>query len=125
MAGPRNISLLDLMHYRFPIMAISSILHRISGLILFLYIPVILYALGLSLKSPEDFQQLHLLLLTPWARFLTWVCLSALAYHVLAGIRHLIMNFGYFEGLKSGRISSATVIGLAAICIVALGVWAW
>jgi succinate dehydrogenase cytochrome b556 subunit len=56
---PRNIGLGSLISYRFPVTAIASILHRASGLILFIAIPWILYAFGKSLASAAGFQDIH------------------------------------------------------------------
>lgn len=123
--GPRNISIANLMHYRFPVMAIASIFHRLSGFILFLMIPFILWILDASLKSSASFNQLHQCLSYPVSKFFVWVLLSALAYHVIAGIKHLIMDLGHLESKVGGKISSTIVMLLAFVVIIALGVWLW
>lgn len=106
-------------------MAIASILHRISGLVLFLLFPIILYYLDLSLGSPHSFATLHTVLSSVTAKLILWVVGAALIYHLLAGIRHLIMDAGYGEHLSSSRHSAIAVIIAAIILTLLLGFWIW
>ena len=116
---------LNLFTIRFPITAISSILHRASGVILFLFIITLLWALNLSLKSQENFTALQATLTQGGWRFLIWIFLSSLAFHVIAGIRHLLMDIGWGEGKASGRLSAYLVMIFSVIVVVALGVRLW
>lgn len=119
---PKNLNLLTI---RFPVPAIASILHRISGFILFLAIPFVLWGLHSSLTSPQSFDELHECLTTPWVRFIFWGCLSAFWFHFVAGIRHLLMDIGTAEGKQSGWVSAILTILIAAILIILTGVWLW
>lgn len=119
---PKNLNLFTI---RFPIPAIASILHRISGFILFIMIPFILWALNLSLDSEQSFDNLHQLFTTPWIKFVVWVSLSAFLYHFIAGIRHLLMDIGIGEELKSGRLSAILTITIAVILTILTGIWLW
>lgn len=105
--------------------AIASILHRISGFILFFIIPFLLWGLYLSLSSQQNFDNLHQTLSTPWIKFLVWCCLSAFLYHFVAGIRHLLMDIGIGEERKSGKVSAILAIVIAALLIILAGVWLW
>lgn len=116
---------LDLMTMKFPPMAIASILHRVSGVILFLFIPFMLYALGESLASPVDFRALAETLARGWVKLLIWIGLAALTYHFVAGIRHLLMDLGVGETLTAGRRSAWATFIVAAILIIATGIWLW
>jgi len=122
-AGPRNIGIGSLLRYRFPIMAIASILHRMSGLILFFMIPFVLWLLSKSLETPEGFAEIQHGFHSWFVKFFVWVLLSAFLYHILAGIKHLIMDLGHLESLKAGRWASGIVVMLALVGIVMLGVW--
>lgn len=124
-SAPTNIGLGNLIKYRFPVMAIASILHRISGFLLFLYIPFMLWVLSCTLKSEQSFQQLQACLHKPVTQFFVWILLSAAAYHLIAGIKHLFMDIGHFETKTSGKIASSIVILLGVIAVVLLGVWLW
>lgn len=119
---PKNLNLFTI---RFPIPAIISILHRISGVILFLIIPFMLWGLSLSLSSPQDFDDLHLFLLSPLIKFLIWGSLSAFIYHFIAGIRHLLMDVHVGEELKSGRLSAKLTLFISIILIILAGIWLW
>jgi succinate dehydrogenase / fumarate reductase cytochrome b subunit len=127
MANPiRNIGLGSIVNYKFPIMAIVSILHRISGVLLFLFTPFLIWVFDLSLRSANTWQCVANCIATHgFVRFLIWVFLSALSYHFLAGIRHLVMDTGHWESLQGGKIASRVVMALAIVVIVILGVWLW
>jgi len=116
---------LDLGTIRFPVMAIASILHRISGLVLFLLLPFILYLLSKSLGSAVSFMQMQVLLQSPFHKLLLWAFSAALVYHLLAGIRHMINDLGFGEGVKAGRQTAIWVIALAVILTIFLGIWIW
>jgi succinate dehydrogenase / fumarate reductase cytochrome b subunit len=116
---------LDLGSLKFPPMAIVSILHRISGIVLFILLPVMLYILGNSLQSEEVFAQTKTMLINPYYKLVLWAFTAALIYHVLAGIRHLIMDMGFGEHLTTGRRSAILVIALSVILTIFLGIWLW
>ena len=124
MQKPRPVNL-NLLTIRFPVTAVISILHRLSGVILFCFIVFLLWALNLSLHSADDFARVHHCFSTPIARFIIWVFLSSLALHLFAGIRHFVMDFGFGEEKNSGRYGAYFVIILSAIATIALGVYLW
>jgi succinate dehydrogenase / fumarate reductase cytochrome b subunit len=119
---PKNLNLLTI---SMPIPAIVSILHRISGIILFLAIPLLLWGLRLSLQSEQDFISVHQFLTTPIMKFIIWGCLSAFFYHFVAGIRHLLMDIHIGEELKSGRLTAYLTLGISGILIILTGIWLW
>lgn len=116
---------LDLRTIKFPIVAIGSILHRISGFILFFFIPVCLWGLQTSLRSPDSYASLANCLSNPILAFIIWAFVAALIYHLLAGIRHLLMDLGIGETLRGARGSVVFVFILAIVLIVLAGVWLW
>jgi succinate dehydrogenase / fumarate reductase cytochrome b subunit len=116
---------LDLRTIKLPVTAYTSILHRISGVILFLGIAVLLFALDKSLDSEEGFEQVKACLTSPLAKLVIWGLLSALLYHLVAGIRHLIMDLGIGETLEGGKLGSKIVIAISVVLIVLAGVWVW
>ena len=116
---------LDLRTIKLPITAYTSILHRISGVILFVGLAVLLYALDKSLASEEGFEQVKACMTSPLAKLVIWGLLSALLYHLVAGVRHLIMDMGIGETLEGGKLGSQIVIAVSAVVIVLLGVWIW
>ncbi len=122
---PRNIGLNSISQYRFPITAITSILHRISGILLFIFIPFLLWVFAISLHSAHGFSAVQACFTSHWAKFFFWVFLSALVYHLIAGVKHLLMDIGFFEEKFSGKVASIVVLLVAVIAIVLLGVWLW
>lgn len=120
---PRNISLAALLKYRFPLTALASILHRLSGFFLYLMIPFVLWILHLSLSSQAQFLMVQDYFGLPWVSFLVWLVLSALFYHFIAGLKHLLMDMGHFEGLRSSRIASLFVLVLGVFGSITIGVW--
>jgi succinate dehydrogenase / fumarate reductase cytochrome b subunit len=116
---------LDLTTIHFPPAAIASILHRISGVILFLLIPVALWILQLSLASPEDFDTVREYFGMLWIKIIIWAALSGLFYHLLAGVRHLLMDMGIGEEHRSGQWSARVVIAVGVVLSILVGVWLW
>lgn len=104
--------------------AIASILHRISGVVLFLLIPVLLYVLQRSLASPEEFNIVHTEIFgNICVRLVVWVFLAGLIYHLFAGIKHLFADIGVAEELESGRTAAWLMIAASAVGIVAAFIW--
>ncbi len=119
---PVNLALQTM---KFPITAITSITHRITGLLLFFLIPLSLWVLDNSLNSPEGFDYVMQLLNSGWGQFFSWVFLSALLFHLVMGIRHLLMDFGLGETFLGARITAWSGIVCSVILIVLAGVWIW
>ncbi|MFS2223479.1 succinate dehydrogenase cytochrome b556 subunit [Pantoea sp. B65] len=117
---------LDLATIRFPITAIASILHRVSGVITFVAVGILLWLLGLSLSSPEGFLQASAVMDSFFVKFIVWGILTALAYHIAGGIRHMLMDFGYLgETLQIGTRSAQITFGLTVVLSILAGVLVW
>ncbi len=116
---------LNLFTIKFPIPAIISILHRLSGVLLFLAIPLLLWMLDQSLQSRDSFMQLQTTLALPIVKLVIWLILSAMIFHLLAGVRHLLMDMSFGESLQGGRCTAWSVTLLSIILIVLLGYWLW
>ncbi|MFC6477995.1 succinate dehydrogenase, cytochrome b556 subunit [Pseudomonas asuensis] len=116
---------LDLRTIKLPITAYTSILHRISGVILFIGLAALLYGLDLSLSSEDGFARVKAFLAYPLVKLVIWAVLSALLYHLVAGVRHLIMDMGVGETLQGGKLGSQIVLIVSAVLIVLVGVWVW
>lgn len=117
---------LDLKTISFPITAIASILHRVSGVITFIALGILLWLLSLSLSSEQGFAQAQAITDTLLVKFILWGILTALAYHVVGGVRHLLMDLGFGEenlavASRSARIAFAITIVLSLLA----GVLVW
>ncbi|WP_068545505.1 succinate dehydrogenase, cytochrome b556 subunit [Thalassotalea crassostreae] len=116
---------LGLSTIKFPPAALASILHRVSGVMMFFAIGILIWALSVSLSSAEGFASVKECLNGAFFKFIMWGILTALAYHFVGGIRHLIMDLGHLEEKGSGQTSAKFVIALWLIISVLAGVWLW
>lgn len=116
---------LDLRTIKLPITAYVSILHRAAGVLLFVGLAILLYGLDKSLSSEQGFAEVKACLQSPLAKFVVWVLISGLLYHMVMGIRHLIQDLGFCETLQGGRLSAKIALVVAVVLIVLAGVWVW
>ena len=117
---------LDLPRIRLPIPAIASILHRVSGALLFFAgVPLVLWAVQRSLASPEDFASFRSIMAQPLAKLAALVLLWAYLHHLFAGFRHLLMDVHVGLDLKPARQSAtiATVAALALTLVAGVRLW--
>ncbi len=116
---------LDISTIKLPLAAISSITHRISGVIVFVGIALLLCLFDLSLAGPEGFAEVQALGANPLFKLVLWALLSALAYHMVAGVKHLVLDMGIGETKEGGPLGAKVVVAVSAVLIVLLGVWVW
>ena len=114
---PVNLNLLTI---SLPIIGLSSILHRISGLAVFFSFPLIVWVFSISLESENSFLMLSNLLQNSIVfKAITFLILVGFSYHLLAGFKKLISDaFGVGETLESGRVLSWLVFGATFIMAV-------
>jgi succinate dehydrogenase / fumarate reductase, cytochrome b subunit len=112
----------DTVHYRLPLAGIVSILHRISGILMFLLLPFVLFLLDKSLTSEISFEYLKGYT-SHWLVKLAILALSwAYLHHFCAGLRHLVMDLHIGLDKDSGRKSAVGVfaVSLPLAALVAL-----
>ncbi|MGJ8689297.1 MAG: succinate dehydrogenase, cytochrome b556 subunit [Gammaproteobacteria bacterium] len=119
---PKN---LDFSTFHLPLPAITSFLHRVSGLFIFAGVAVLLWLLNESLASEQGFNNVAMWMDNLIVKLLVWAVVSGLLYHFIAGIKHLIMDFGIGETLEGAQLGAKLVIVLSTIAIVLTGVWLW
>ncbi|MDJ0807284.1 MAG: succinate dehydrogenase, cytochrome b556 subunit [Gammaproteobacteria bacterium] len=109
---------LNLLKIKLPLMGLVSIGHRITGVVLFLSIPLLLYLLGLSLSGPEGFAQTAAIVQSIGFKLLAFVLFWALLHHLLAGIRYLLLDLDVGIDLPEARTSALSVfIGGAVLAV--------
>lgn len=116
---------LNLFAFSFPITAIVSILHRISGVILFIAVPLYMYLLEASLRNQSGFVNTVKCLNTNGMKIVTWCFLCALTYHFLAGLRHIIMDFGFAEEKNTAKHTAKGLLLISIVVFGLLGAWLW
>ena len=124
MRPERPISL-SLARFRWPVTAIASIAHRISGMALFLGFAYLLYLLDLALSSEVDFERAESLLAMTLPKLTLWGVLALLAYHLLAGIKHLLLDVHIGDGFAAAKRASWLVFAATGAAAVLLGAWLW
>lgn len=116
---------LDLTTIKMHPAANASILHRVSGVIMVFAIGILLFTLSTSLSSAQGFAQIQGYLDGFFFSFIIFGCLSALTFHILAGVRHLLMDLGHFEELASGNATAKLIIVIWLAVSAVIGVWLW
>lgn len=113
----------NLMQIRLPVGSVTSILHRVSGVLLALGIPLSLYLLQLSLQDQAGYDQAAGLFRN-WAfKDVALLLIWALTHHLLAGVRHLLSDIDVGSHLPAAR-TSAWLVNCSALVIALLSVGA-
>lgn len=123
---PKRPKHLNLFKIKQPLPAVVSILHRISGALLFFPgIPLALCGMQLLLQSQESFEVLMNYLQPPAIKGLLLLSLWFLLHHVCAGIRHLLLDLHVGVALPQARIGGVAVLAAGFSLTVLAGVWLW
>jgi succinate dehydrogenase / fumarate reductase cytochrome b subunit len=107
---------------KLPLPGLISILHRVSGLALFLALPLLLLMLQYSLRSGETYAQLQDVLEQPFSKLILLGLLWSFLHHFCAGIRYLAVDLHYVSNLKQARDSSKIVLLVSLALTVLIGV---
>lgn len=113
----------NLLTITYPFTAIISFLHRLSGLIIFFFTPFLLWALAISLQSAAGFKHLRYLCNISYFKCIAWFFLVSFFYHLIAGIRHMLMDIGFGESLAGGRRSGKIALSITIAFAIGLGIW--
>ena len=119
---PKNLNLFTI---RLPINAVVSILHRASGVGLFLSIPLILLAFKASVDSPSNYFLLTHMLNTWYMKLFLIGLAWAFFHHFFAGIRHLLQDIHWMTSLNNARLSSRILLWLVGIATAIFAVFIW
>lgn len=112
MNAPRYLNLLKI---TLPLAGISSILHRISAVGIFVLSLPMTILLVFSLGSSDNFEQAVLFFENIIFKTLFFLFILGFFYHFVSGIRHLVMDFGYWETLSAGRASAMATFVLTGL----------
>lgn len=113
---------LNLFQIHMPVGAVASIVHRMTGALLFLVLPGAVFLLELSVRSPEGFEQAQAILRSPLARLAGVMLAWALLHHLLAGIRFLLLDFEIGVTRERARTTAWLVnLGSPVLLLVILG----
>ena len=116
---PKNLNLFTI---RLPINALVSILHRVSGVGLFLLLPLMMFALQQSLVSDASYLALNKMLSHWLVKIFLIVCSWAFFHHFYAGIRHLLQDVHWMTSLQKTRFTGRVVLVLVGFSVL---IFAW
>ncbi|MFT7724410.1 MAG: succinate dehydrogenase, cytochrome b556 subunit [Roseateles sp.] len=124
----RNIHVTQIVRYRLPPAGIVSILHRVSGLLMFLLLPFVVWMLDNSLTSEISFESFTNVFVAGVGGLPGWfIKLVALALiwgyllHFIAGVRHLWMDATHSVSKAQGHSTAVATLGLSTLLTLALG----
>lgn len=107
---------------QFPLPSYVSVLHRASGAVLFLALPLLLLLLDQSLRSIETYTSLTEWLAHPLIKLVLLGVIWAILHHFCAGIRYLLIDLHLLHGLAGARASSWWVFAVSLTLTVVFGV---
>lgn len=116
---------LNLTKIRLPLPAVISIMHRISGAALFLFLPLLLYLFQASVSSQASYTEFQNHLANPWLKLLLMALLWGFLHHFCAGIRYLALDMHWGTELKTARTSSWVVLAVSLLITLILGARLW
>ena len=121
---PVNLSLPGLFA-AMPVTAVASILHRLTGIVLFVGMLYLCYLLDLALGDEAGFARAAASVASPAGTVAVWAIISALGFHLVAGIKHLLLDFHLGDSFGSARAASWIAILLSILIAVAAALLLW
>jgi len=104
---------------------LASLAHRASGIVLALFVPVYLCLLNGLTASPEDFTAMHDWMHTLPGRLTLWLAGVAMIYHLINGLRFILLDAGYGESREAMRLTARLSIGAGVLAALGLGACLW
>jgi succinate dehydrogenase / fumarate reductase cytochrome b subunit len=124
----RNIHITQILQYRLPPAGIVSILHRVSGAVMFLLLPFIVWLLDVSLSSEVSYEQFTAAFgvgvgfLPGWlVKLVVLALIWAYLHHFISGVRHLWMDMTHSVTKEQGHSSAIVTLASSMVLTVALG----
>lgn len=116
---------LNLFKIRLPLPGVVSIMHRASGALLFLLLPLLLYVLQLSLSSEQGFVEVQGWFGLPLVKLLLIGVIWGYLHHFCMGLRYLALDFDIGVDLPQARFSSWLVLAVSIAATILIGFWLW
>ena len=124
----RNIHVTDIVSYRLPPAGIVSILHRVSGVVMFLLLPFIIWMFDTSISSEISFERFSgafsagLGFVPGWFfKLVVLALIWAYLHHLIAGLRHLYMDVNHAVTKEFGHTSAVVTLALSILLTLVLG----
>lgn len=114
--------------YRYPVAAIVSILHRISGGLMFVLLPLVIWLFDTSVTSEISFERFKSAFVAGigfvpgWlVKLLVLALIWSYLLHFIAGVRHLWMDVTHSVSMQQGRSSARVTVVVSTVLTVVLG----
>ena len=124
----RNIHVTDILKYRLPPAGWASIGHRVSGVLMFLLLPFVVWLFDVSLTSEVSYERFTAAFragigfLPGWfVKLVAWVLIFSYLVHFFVGVRHLWMDATHSVSKEQGRVSAWVTLGASAVLALLLG----
>lgn len=118
----RNLGVPQLLSYRLPPAAKASIMHRVSGALLFLCLPLVILPLfALSVTSPESYAAIHEWVSNPLMKLILLALIWGYMHHFCAGIRYLALDLHIGNDKISSQRSARVVFGVSLALTLVFG----
>jgi succinate dehydrogenase / fumarate reductase cytochrome b subunit len=128
MSRPGTMRLVDALQYRLPPAGLVSILHRVSGAMMFVLLPFIIWLFDTSVTSEISFEVFRsafnagVLGLPAWVvKLVAWGLIWAYLHHFIAGVRHLWMDATHSVSKEQGHLSALVTLGASLLLTLVLG----
>jgi succinate dehydrogenase / fumarate reductase, cytochrome b subunit len=115
----------NLLQIRLPLPGIMSIMHRVSGAVLFLLLPLLLWLFQASLQSPATFTEFRAVVTHPLMKLVLLGVVWGYLHHLFAGLRHLFLDLDIGTELETARRTSMIVMALGIMLTLAVGLALW
>ena len=116
---------LNLLRIHLPVTGVNSFAHRVSGAMLFLAIPILIYCFNLSIRDTASFEELRELITTPIFKLICTLLAWAFGHHLLAGIRFLLAEIDIATSLPAAKLFAWIINILGVIIFLAIGFMIW
>ena len=111
--------------YRWPLTMVASLAHRASGILLALFVPVYLYLISGLVGTPDDFAAMVLWMHSYFGKLTLWLTGTALLYHLVNGVRFILLDAGCFESRDGMRASARFSVAAGVLGGLLLAVFLW
>ena len=125
MKTDRPVNINPLTDYGWPFTALVSIINRVLGMVLFVGIALALYLLDMGLSSEEGFAEAALLMQHTVVKSFIMFLIFSLTYHLIAGIKHLLLDFHIGDSFRAAQIGSGIVVTSSILITGIIGMNLW
>ena len=122
MNSPRYLNLFKI---ALPAAGVSSILHRLSAVAIFVLSLPMMALLVFALNSKNNYSLFLIIYENLFFKIIFKIFITAIFYQFVSGLRHLVMDFGYWETLRAGRLSAISIFFVTAFFLIIFLMLTW